>query len=71
MNNITTIELKPGNVYSAIGEDKTKIPFSGIPFYVVEILRTYDNLTQMRLITKEGNKIYYLINSFEFKLEDQ
>ena len=71
MNNITTKKLKPGNVYSAIGEDKAKIPFRGMSFYVVEILRTYDNLTQMRLITKEGNKIYFLLHSNEFKLEDQ
>ena len=67
---ISTKDIKPGNVYTSIGEDKSKIPFEGKSFYVVEILYVYDNLTKMRLISIEGNKIYYLKHSFEFKQEE-
>jgi hypothetical protein len=70
MNTVTTKEIKPGNVYTAIGEDKTQIPFGGKSFFVVEILYVYDNLIKMRLISIEGNKIYYLKNSFMFKHEE-
>lgn len=67
---INTKDIKPGNVYSPVGEDKTLLPFNGASFFVVEVVREYDNITQMRLITKEGNKIYFLRHSFQFKLEE-